>query len=642
MQVHQSYITDAISEGKRIFIIPPYQRRYSWTRENCQRLFDDILEASDGEEHFLGTICYKSRRQSILIDGQQRITTIMLFICALSKCAPELADDMKRCLYVGGRFSTLEDSLRLRPSREDSPAWQRIVLTGDSSGDTRMDDNYNYFIELIKSVEDPSALWKALDSMTIVELEIQNEHPQEIFESLNSTGMSLTNADRIRNLMLMGNESLYQLWAPIENLGDELETFLTHFIIDSLRSDQFSYGVTRYKINAHTLYRIYCSYLKTHSREEVIRSMVEYMKYYMPYVKMSNEIQDWDYAPLAVFNAQDSRIAFVYIDRLFEKGKISEDDRATAHKAILSFIVRSRACGHSGMSAQFACSFIRHIDINNFVPSMWKSITGGKGTMSMPNDMEFIDAISNSDIYKTLRSAGTKYLLYSLEKFGPFPRGLPEYEDGEISIEHIAPQKSTSQWKDCEGKHHLGNLALTSENSRMSNKNFEYKKKFYKNEKFYYTREIAAYDSWDDGTIESRGKRLAKIALDIWNIPAEYQHKKAPFYTLESKTSYSFTRPSMVSIYGDARTVSRWSEMIPAVISILAGFDSDVIRRVLSSRKDVTLTEHDGYSPVDDFFIKTRRSADDTIRAVRSILQEYDYIADTAYTDSLRFSLANR
>ena len=147
--------------------------------------------------------------------------------------------------------------------------------------------------------------------------------------------------------------------------------------------------------------------------------------------------------------------------------------------------------------------------------------------VNFPSNEEFREALTEKDLYLTIRSKGVKYLLYALEEKSPFPKGLPEYTDETITIEHVMPQTPTERWKgylsssDLESYevylHRLGNLALTNYNSEMSNKSFDEKKEIYKGSKFYYTTKLSDVSKWSSAVISKRGGELADAALKVWN-----------------------------------------------------------------------------------------------------------------------------
>ena len=640
MQVHKSYVSDFMSEGKRLLIIPPYQRRYSWTLDNCRQLFNDILNSAEtSAEHFMGTICYKitGRSHFIIVDGQQRLTSFSLFLRALKECT-SLDEDIDRCLYNSGRgFEDFSSKIRLHLSPDDNEAWQRILSSGCADGDTRLDAAFNLFMELILTQNTPEALWDAIENMTFIELEIQDENPQEVFESLNSTGLALTDADRIRNFMLMGaddQEHLYRArWQPIEKaMGAELDSFLVHFLADACRSATVSANLT---INKGNLYRAWKLWMDGRDRKDVLDAMYEYMQYYRDLID-----EKWENEPFSVFHATDARVVLAHINRLLAHNKITQEEAQEGKAAVASYIMRSRVCGTSKIKLNMATTIVRRVKGHDFMETLWSALTEWRGTLTFPTDSEFMNALMGESLFPSIKSAGVKYLLYALEKNGPFPRGLPDFYNGDVTIEHISPQTITPEWEQTSLTQCLGNLALTSENSRMSNRSFDEKRPFYANEKFFLTRQVAEYSSWKDANIRLRGRQLAEQALKVWPLPKKYQKMKtADAYPITSMKKFAHTKPLAIDIAGTSRKISSWSEMLPTVIEILREFDEGPVARLLEERNDVAPVKKDGYTKCGDVFINTRRGADATVRATQRFAHSFDELAGTDYEDRIRFML---
>ena len=282
MQAHNNNIEEFLGAPKTVFVVPVYQRNYDWRDDNCKQLFHDILGiVNTGNEHFLGTICFKvySSHERSIIDGQQRLTSITLMLKAIhdfDNDEDNRAEINDQYLYNKGRGID-SDFLRfkLHLNKRDDQVYHILLdhtyknigeaLTS-SQKNSRIYQNYLLFYSLIEDyVKKGGAagdILEALRSLTIIELEIQQENPQEIFESLNSTGLDLTNVDLLRNYFLMqfGHEqqtSLYDdYWSKIEDaIGvDRMEQFFVDFLVFKKRSDAFMLNGRRSHINERNLY----------------------------------------------------------------------------------------------------------------------------------------------------------------------------------------------------------------------------------------------------------------------------------------------------------------------------------------------------------------------------------------------------
>ena len=288
MLAHNNTIEEFLGAPKTVFVVPVYQRNYDWKGDNCKQLFQDIINVvQSGREHFLGTICFKvsSSHERSLIDGQQRLTSITLMLKAIfdfdtdEEIRAEINDQY---LYNRGRGID-NDFLKykLHLNKRDDAVYHALldnekakiesVLT-PLQKKSHIYQNYTLFFDLVseyvKKGGSVGDILEALRSLTIIELEIQQENPQEIFESLNSTGLDLTNVDLLRNYFLMqfGHNEQTELydkyWSQIEDaIGvDRMEQFFVDFLVFRKRSDAITINGRRNHINEKSLYIAFKDY----------------------------------------------------------------------------------------------------------------------------------------------------------------------------------------------------------------------------------------------------------------------------------------------------------------------------------------------------------------------------------------------
>ena len=334
---------------------------------------------------------------------------------------------------------------------------------------------------------------------------------------------------------------------------------------------------------------------------------------------------------------------------------------------IASLTFRARICKAQGINRQFAGNVMLRLDeikdFSQFIDSFWQAITIGKGSYAFPSDTDFMEALINKDLYQTLRSQGTRYLLYTLEAHSKYSKGLQAFNDESLSIEHIMPRTLTPQWESYltpdslknynSSLHRLGNLTLTNYNGELSNKDFESKKTIYKDSKLYYTKHIADYDQWQITEIDDRSQMLAKEALKIWQLPAKYQNTRASskaLFTLdEDMHQFAYTKPSLLLIGNNEYSVNFWADILPIVCLHFDQENHDAFIEIAKPERiagfgleddDNSYAENKKFTHITgNVYIRPCMSSANTLETVKKIAEEFDQIAGTEFAESIRFSL---
>ncbi len=633
MEIGKNNVRQFLSAPGVNFNIPVYQRNYDWAWENCKRLLVDLRVLADaraeGDEtrtHFLGTICLKTMpgNQKTIIDGQQRITTISLLLraCADFATDSDLKCDIERCLRNTGYGVKPDNEVKLHLNRRDNEVYAKLLEThGPVAADALNENqrassiwrNYRDFHEELAGADDEEigGLYSALDAFIVVDLDVGDENPQEIFESLNSTGLDLTDVDLLRNYLLMAlpyetQKRLYdQYWYPIEErVHSEDPENMVRFFIDYLiyvrKSDAVTLHGRKRHINKRNLYTVFKQYCTTlfgddcqgaalgEHVEALLADMLERAKSYKRLVfagqRDMNKMPDEEriiYSIVVVNKAIAARPVLLWVLEQRRAGKLDDAGALEMLQAVLSLVFRSKVCGGSGMNGQTAGNVLLRLtpgstrgdaggdagadaaegedeDVNagaaecadetTVVPTaaggdgekpddlrerFWKAITCGVGKFAFPDDAAFEDALCNRAIFEVLRADGAKYLLYELERHTPSAKGLPRYDNANTTIEHIMPKTLSAWWRDYleedaelhgEFLNKLGNLALTSNNSEMSNRAFDEKKSWYRESSFSLTREVGnSARAWSVDAIRERGRELAGLCKETWTFPERYQ-----------------------------------------------------------------------------------------------------------------------
>ena len=586
MQVNKNNITQFLTATNMSFMIPVYQRNYDWSESNCKQLWSDLWYVSQScgaRTHFLGTICSKTinGHEKTIIDGQQRITTVTLLVKAMHDYVEnkEFKRDLDSSFIRNNGYGVAPNhKVKLHLNRRDNAIYNKLLESDEFTEPYELDredvdshiyKNYAYFYQCIDGLNEVQIadLRAALDRIIIVDLDVENENPQEIFESLNSTGLDLTDVDLLRNYLLMSLEYEMQVrlydeyWFKIEENvhPDNMVRFFVDYLIFVKKSDAVMIRGRRAHVNENNLYVAFKEYYqllsgesgayKSHpsTTEKLLEDMYCCSRVYRRLVFKNdvdmnslNAIDQVIYSIVYLNGAVQSRPVLLYVMDKLDKGLVSEVQALEMLKACLSMVVRSKIVGNTGFNGQFAGNMLLRMSgeqDRDVVDSFWISITSGSGKFSFPSDKEFIDALVNRPIFDVLRAKGTKYLLYSLEQVTPAAKGLPRYDDAFITIEHIMPKMLSEEWQGLLGDgavHHddylnkLGNLTLTSNNSEMSNKPFGDKQEWYRESSFPSTRKLANFEDWSIDRIRSRSERLAKRCAELWAIPERYQSKSLP------------------------------------------------------------------------------------------------------------------
>lgn len=561
MKAHDSFLTTLLKSNNATFNIPVYQRNYDWDAENCKQLFQDLETiVATGKEHFIGSIVYISIGVATepyynIIDGQQRITSVMLFLKALHDSTDD--ERLKKMIQRGFLINygiDDEPKVRLKQIESDRTVFERLIAQENFSETSYSETeklsnvyrNYEAFKEYIQqSTFSMNELYNAVYKLEIIDVCLTTEDPQEVFESMNSTGRSLTNADLLRNYLLMDldgkqQDLLYKkYWTLIEkNVGaKQMDQFMVHYLIMNRKSDSMNLRRKRSKINKTTLYECFKIYFPPESKlrggtENLLKDMSRYSKIY--HIIMSNSTKtelDRAFAELIYdLNGEPAIVFLMYLLHLHENAEISDKELLDAVKACISYVFRVRMFKGS-VSAQFFALAIQHFEkcdsMNPFIDRVWSALVSGAGSYRFPRDKEFRDAFENKNMYIEFKPPMLRYILYAYEKEETKDRVPVEG----ATIEHILPQDSR-EWRQhlseihdndhYELVHRIGNLTLTKMNSEASNYPFEKKKAIYEKSGFTITRDLTRLQDWNSNEIKKRSAKMADKALELWPLPSKY------------------------------------------------------------------------------------------------------------------------
>lgn len=561
MKASETKVEDFLSSNKTQFVIPVYQRNYDWSTGQCKLLLDDILEVGANKKmnaHFIGSIVYvhddvytASRiKELTVIDGQQRVTTLTLIYLVLHRLAKELKDmDLVNEIsetYLINKFAPEEEKLKLRPTDNNDKAL-KYLLRGDANEEypafSKLIDNFNYFKSRIKQ-ENYQVVLTGLSKLMFVEISLDRERddPQRIFESLNSTGLELSQADLIRNYILMGlkrreqNKIYENYWEVIEKLAkDEMLNVsrVSDFIRDYLTVE--NKNIT----NKGKVYVEFKAKYPTSTFEELeskLSGIKALGKHYNKLINPKNEPDKEIRLQLEYINRLEINVAYPFLMKVYDDYSNSLIDKATFLKVldlIQSFNWRRFIVGlPTNALNKIFMNLYDKVEQGNYLNSIQKALMQRSGVQRFPKNEETIDALKTKDVYN-IKAKNRTYLLERLENY---ENREPVIIDGnsDITIEHIFPQNPDTKWKIELGNDEysfikenylntIGNLTLSGNNGTLGNKPFAEKRDIekagYKDSRLWLNKYLSAAEKWDKAAIERRFDLIAERFLEIWELP---------------------------------------------------------------------------------------------------------------------------
>ncbi|WRC75219.1 DUF262 and DUF1524 domain-containing protein [Helicobacter pylori] len=538
------------------FVIPIYQRVYSWEKEQCKQLWDDIIKTGGNDQmngHFIGSIVFvhdgiytTNYNELLIIDGQQRLTTITLLFIALrdhwSDKRKEIEDH-----YLINSDKDGDKKFRLILSESDKDTLLSLIdkdKRKPSEPSSKIVENFKLFEEWIrKNTDELETIFKGLDKLMVVEISLERgkDNPQLIFESMNSTGKDLTQTDLIRNYILMGLEPEKQeifykkYWRAMEEDFKQDETLFNQFVRHYLTI----------KTKIPNISKVYVA-LKDYRQkegigiEDLLKDLQKYCGYFCRIVFKKEADKDLNKALGFLVDLERDVIYPLLLELYsdYSDGVLSKDDFISIIYLIESYICRRTVCGlgTSGLNKIFV-SFTKKINKDQYLESIkahFLSLETTKG--KFPKDSEFKNLFIAIDFYNLKEK---KYFFERLENDTKEPVNTKE-----CTIEHIMPQTLTEEWKRDLGEnfqaihdkylHTIGNLTLTGYNPEYSNRSFQEKQgmeKGFKNSPLRLNQGLRGLESFGEKEIEKRANDLADLALKIWtypNLDAETLEKYKP------------------------------------------------------------------------------------------------------------------
>ena len=628
MKGSECRLIEYMEGSKKRFIIPVYQRNYDWKTENCKQLYDDLIKVikNNRRSHFFGSLVsvYEPSGRNtefLVIDGQQRLTTVSLLFLAmynlidsgvLVPADPSLGKQIYEDFLVD-KYQPEETRIKLKPVKNDQKAFGKLFNSVDEYiRESNLTTNYNYFYERIQKQEITiDELFDAICSLEIINITLNNEdNPQLIFESLNSTGLDLSEGDKIRNFILMGLPSKEQdeyydkYWNRIEECT---KYDVSSFVRDYLSVKQLSIPSQK------KIYVSFKEYVEQQSIEveELLKELLAYAKRYEILLTggTKNKALDSCIYRLNRLETTVTRPFFLEVLRLYDESKLDLDQVSEVFLITERYLFRRTICDLP-TNALNKIFLLLHREITryegndvDYVEKFKYALLSKKEKARFPGDEEFSISFTERQIYQ-MNSKNKIYILERLENYGTAEDKdvYGHCDDGIYSIEHIMPQHLTPAWVSSLGEdyeqihetwlHRIANLTLTAYNSKYSNSTFEEKKTMkngFEDSGIRMNTYIAKKDKWTLTELEERNQYLIGRALEIWATPTttfKPAEKQMDSYTLDDDVTLSGRLIARFSYKNTEQPVSSWVEMFQKVLQILYAEDKSVITKLAVSTDD--------------------------------------------------------
>ncbi|WP_115151336.1 DUF262 domain-containing protein [Megamonas hypermegale] len=566
MQAGETTLNKLLNTSRQ-FIVPIFQRNYSWQKSQYEQLWFDILRASKFKEkqnHFIGSIVYIDMgtpagrpQQLLLIDGQQRLTTISILLCAIKDYVQKfnletklinLAKIKNQFLYNSDEID--EDRYKLLLNVQDKETYIKLIdntIFTVNKPATNIIKCYEFFYEriedFIKQHGQIDEIYAGIFKLSLVSISLDkdSDNPQMIFESMNSTGKDLSQTDLLRNYLLMDltlekQTRLYKTyWKPMEELfGEDIykndvnkfDYFIRDFL--TLKSD------TGYICKINNVYENFKRYYLDNNCEKfaVLKDLFTYAKYYAC-IDLLQENDDELKLYWQEFKKLDSHVVYPFLLKLYDdysRQILIKEDFKKILQVVISYLWRRAICEipTNSLSKTFATLY-QAVDKEDYVNSIIKAFVFKSSYKRFPSDYEVREKLQTKDIYHfRLR----KYLLEALENY--YHKEPIDLNTANYTIEHIMPQniEHNLSWQQMLGEdwqevhslylHTLGNLTITGYNAEMSNKSFWEKvngESGFKHSHLKLNESIAQCDVWNKKAIQRRTNILTDIILKIWKYP---------------------------------------------------------------------------------------------------------------------------
>jgi uncharacterized protein with ParB-like and HNH nuclease domain len=581
-----------IIEGTKQYVVPLFQRPYSWDRKEWEVLWADLSDLCENTElknHFIGSLVTmptvsvpEGVAKFMLIDGQQRITTIFILLSVIRNLAKEtgqeeLANEISQTMLVNP-FKKGADYFKLLPTHADREAYKKLISEG-CDGDTQIGRCYQFYKrKLNENGTDLKSLTKIINSrLSVVSIVLDHDdNPHLVFESLNAKGRPLTQADLIRNYFFMRihvdqQEELHEkYWQPMQlALGDNLTECIRHYLMrnGSIVKQNDVYFTLKDRVGQADAFA-------------ALKDIAMFAGYYEKLIKPEKEANTRIQSLLTRINRLEVTTAYPFLLNCYHdysEGRLNADNFEAVLQTLENFVIRRFVCNipTSELNKIFPQLYAQALIRNPAsFPDGVQKVLQSRG---YPKDSEFRTRLIESKLYGAgERTTKTKLILESLESSFGHHEQVPY---SSLTIEHVLPQTLTEWWQEHLGDewladhelylHTLGNLTLTAYNSELSNDSYPEKKVRFATSHVELNRYFELIQNWNRESIEARSKVLAEQAIRVWGYFGEESTAAITDDAVTGKI------PKTLTMLGQKSTVTSWRDVLTQTMDLLAELEPE-------------------------------------------------------------------
>ncbi len=587
-----------ILEGTQQYLVPLFQRFYSWERQEWENLWDDLIDLTEQETirpHFMGSIVTlqtvsvpEGVSKYLLIDGQQRLTTILILLAVVRDHAKQqqihkIAEKINNTILINPYEIGLE-KYKLQPTQADRCNFHHIIDQGFPNSDKSLiNECYRFFDKKLRQREIELSLITTviISGLSLVSIVLDpDENPHLVFESLNAKGKALSEADLIRNYFFMKihveqQAAIYaQYWEPMQvALGDNLTEFIRHYLMKEgreVKKDQV-YLTLKDKVNAKNAL-------------ESLEDLANFANYYNKLIEPNKEINKAISNFLMRIKRLELTTVYPFLLNCYDDyshDKFAADEFVEILKILENFIIRRFVCNFptNSLNKMFPSLYsqIKQKIDKNFMDGL-KEILANK---NYPSDDKFKLMLKEVELYATrVKAEKAKLILESIEQSFCHKEGV-SFDN--LSIEHIMPQKLNKDWEKSLGEdwetthqlllHTLGNLTLTGYNPELSNKPFDKKRDILLESHLELNEYFKNKITWKKEDIEDRSESLAEICLKIWPDFGEVKDNTV--------AKVRGTKPTVLSVLNKKYPVKTWRDVLETTLNVVADLDEDKFQELI-------------------------------------------------------------